>query len=123
MATDDLGKIISLPASGDLSEKQYYFAALSSGAAAVAGAGVDAIGILQNDADGATKTSSVATAGISKMVAGAAITIDDEIMVKSDGTGITATSTNYIVAYALEAASAAGDIISVLLRSSGVKAA
>lgn len=122
MATDDLGKVISLPASGDLSAKQYYFTALSSGAAAVAGAGVDAIGILQNDADGATKTSSVATAGISKMVAGAAITIDDEIMVKSDGTGITATSTNYIVAYALEAAAAADDIISVLLRSSGVKA-
>ena len=60
---------------------------------------------------------------VSKMVAGAAITIDGEVMVNSTGKGITATATNYIVAYALEAASADGDIISVLLRSSGVKAA
>ena len=123
MATYDLGKVISLTASGDLSPAQYKFAALSSGAAAVAGAGVDAIGILQNDADAATKTSSVAINGISKMVTGAIVAVDAEVMVKSDGTGITATATNYIVARALEASTAAGDIISVLLRSSGVKAA
>lgn len=122
MATDDIGKTISLPASGDLSAAQYKFIVTSSGKAAVAGAGASAVGVLQNDPDAVDRAATVAIEGIVKVVAGAAFSLDAEIMSDASGRAITATSTNMILGTALEAATAAGQIVKVLFQKNGVKA-
>lgn len=109
----------SVPANADLSSYQYRFVDInSSGKAALAAAGVGVDGILQNKPAAANRAASVAgTPGqISKMVAGAAITAGADISPDSVGRGVTATSGDVVAAKALEAASGAGVIISVLLK-------
>lgn len=54
---------------------------------------------------------------VCRLTAGEAITAGDLLMADAQGRGIDATSTNYVGAIALEAASAAGELIEVLVLS------
>lgn len=111
---------VSLEAGADLSAKQYFFVAVAAdGQVDPAGNGANADGVLQNDPDAAGKMADVAIAGISKVVAGAAITRGDKVASDAAGKAKTAVSTNRVLGLALAAAGADGDVIPVLLKLAG----
>lgn len=76
------------------------------------------IGVLQNKPTAATEAD-VNTAGVSKVVAGAAVTVGDLIMSDASGRAITyvAGAVNACLGQALETAGGAGTIIAVVLKS------
>lgn len=75
-------------------------------------------GVLQNQPlEG--QAADVGILGITKAVAGAAVTEGAALMTDTAGRLITATSTNHRVAYAIEAASGAGIIFTVVLAGIG----
>lgn len=122
----------SFTATADLSAKQYYLvdcdaATSTSGVTNVitpSAAGAAAIGVLQNK-PAAGQTAEVLLLGITKAVAGAAIAAGDLLMSDSTGRVITATAagafpaTHFIIGRALNAAAAAGVIVSVVLQFNG----
>ena len=71
-------------------------------------------GILQNT-PASGQAADVGIMGISKVVAGAAITAGANLMCDTAGRAVAQTSTNIIAAVALEAATAAGQIITVAI--------
>src|SRR6185437_1312613 len=73
-------------------------------------------GVLQNDPVSGG-VADVCVAGVSKVVAGAAITLGANLMSDTAGRAITATSavTNPVIGYALNQATAANQIISMLV--------
>lgn len=75
------------------------------------------IGILQNNPQQG-EAGSVMIQGVSKAIAAAGFQIGDQLMVNAAGAFLKATSTNYIVATALETA-AANDVTTVLLLRNG----
>jgi hypothetical protein len=110
---------VSLAAGADLSSWQYKIVKVSGTGVVTATAITDIpLGILQN-APASGKTAEVAVSGVSKVVAGAAITAGALVgiqvtngKVKSITAGTD--STQYVVGQALTAAAADGDIITVL---------
>lgn len=79
------------------------------------------IGVSQSGpATGPGQSLQVRTDGITKMIAGAAVSVDASLMIDSSGRAVTATAagaTNiYVIGKALTAATALGDTISVRLR-------
>ena len=110
---------VSFEAGEDLSAKQYRFVTLSSGKAIMPTAITDkCIGILQNNpVEG--ETALIMVYGVSKVSADAGITALDNVGTSTDGQGQKAVSTNLVFARALETASGANEIISVLLTPSG----
>lgn len=111
----------SMPAAGDLSANQYRFAVCnSSGQAALSGAGVSTIGVIQNnDADAANKAVALQKVGVSKVVAGAAVVAGVEVASDASGRAVTAATGNRVNGIALSGCSNAGEIISVALGASG----
>lgn len=107
---------ISLIADGDQSSNQYKFMkGDTTGVALQDGAGGVCIGVLQNDpTDG--KVATVGVFGVSKVVAGAAVSLWDNIQSDTAGRAVTASTEDYSQGIALEAATAAGEVIAVLLR-------
>src|ERR1019366_5064133 len=76
------------------------------------------IGIAQDqpDVDGdPINVRLLSTSGTARMVAAAAITLGDFVQSNGDGAVKTAVSTGYIIGRALVAATAAGDIIEVMV--------
>jgi hypothetical protein len=114
------GFSFTLPANADLSTSQYLAAVCTSGNAAVAGAGVDIVGIIQNKPTSG-KATTLVTNGVSKARAGAAVSVGAKLMTNGSGQLITATATNKGVGFALSAASAANEVISVLLKDLGTQ--
>jgi hypothetical protein len=110
---------ISLVADGDQSDNQYKFMkGDTTGVALQDGAGAACIGVLQNKpTDG--QIAEVGFSGVSKVAAGDAVSQWADV--QSDGTGraIAAATGDYIQGTALEAATAAGQIIAVLLVKGG----
>src|SRR5690348_7623622 len=101
-----------------------FLAVLVSGARTVAHdstGGSVIYGILQN-APKLGQAADVGVLGISKAMAGAAITAGAQLQSNSAGRVITATSTNHRFAIALEAATGAGQIISVLVNGANTTA-
>lgn len=104
---------------------------------ALAGAGARALGVLQNKPAGAGikpaagNTNSgfsdgvggtialVEAGGVSKVVTGAPITEGQSVAVDANGRAVSAATGNAIVGIAQEAASASGQVISVLLTDGG----
>lgn len=100
----------------DLSAAQFKAVKITAARAVnLANTGGEAIyGILQNKPT-AGQAADVGFVGVSKAVAGAAVNAGDYLMTDTSARMITATSTNHRVAQALEAASGAGQIITVML--------
>jgi hypothetical protein len=103
-------------ANADLSDYQYrYVKLLSTGKVDICGNGEVPIGILQNDPESGEQAT-VMLIGISKLVAHAAISINDKLGSQASGRAVAVTAdTNTYNAIALEAATAQDDIISALL--------
>src|SRR4051812_24809023 len=98
MAYDNNLATISVPASADLSALQYRAMTInSSGQIAATGAGVRSDGILQDKPGAAGRPGCLAISGVSKAVAGAAITNGALLMATTNGKLIAATSTNAVV--------------------------
>lgn len=107
----NLGTLVT---AADLSTKQFYAVKVdSAGKIAIAGAGENAIGILQNKPTSGL-TASVETLGVSKAKYGDTVTAGQNLMVKSDGTLIPHTGTNAVIAVAL-VSGVADDIATVIL--------
>lgn len=106
-------------ASADLSAKQFYGVKFgASGIALCATAGEVCDGVLQDKPESGD-VGNVMISGITKAVAGAAVTKGALVAVTAAGKFVTATATDYSVGRAMEAASADGDLIAVLLHSPG----
>jgi hypothetical protein len=84
-------------------------------------AGALALGVIQEDVDAAKVATGKVAAdvrilGISKVTAGAAVTLWAEVVTDTSGRAVNAaTSTHRVLGRALQSAAAAGDIIDVLL--------
>ena len=125
-------------AGADLSAAQFRFVKLNGTDLQVVQAtvaGEDVLGVQQTNPDTAGQPVTVMTAGVSKVVAGAAVAIDDLVTTDTVGRAIVATSGrtdtsdggaandpligSFVHGRALEAASGAGIIIAVLLDKMG----
>jgi len=116
MAVEQALKVISLLASADLSSYQYRFMKVdSNGKAALCGDGQWGIGVLQNDPAAADRAASIAVAGASKVEAGGTVTAGGAVASDANGRAVDAASGDYILGMALESATAAGQVVSVLL--------
>jgi hypothetical protein len=83
-------------------------------------AGALALGVIQEDVDAAKVATGKVVAdirllGISKVVAGAAVTLWAEVATDNQGRAINAATTHRVIGRALQSAAAAGDIIDVLM--------
>lgn len=118
MATNLEGRHISLVAAADLSGKQFYAIKIdTNGNAAVAAAGEAGIGILKNN-PASGQVASIQVDGISKARAGATIAAGAALASNASGLLVTATTGQYIVGFAKEAA-VVNDIFAVVLEPMG----
>lgn len=115
MAVGNTGEHLRIPglvAGADLSAKQYLLVRLASTAKTVlvAGAATGAlIGVLQNDPKSG-EAASVVCAGLTKSIAGGAISPGDLVTANSTGQCVaTTTANNKVVGKAVTAATTAGD--------------
>jgi len=144
MSWECRGLDIGGEAAGDISGSQYKGVKLDSSKkiAACDTAGEVIFGVLQNNPNAAGKSASIRTSGVTKMVAGAAVSaVMTELVVDNTGrcvaaanlevasgtTAVTSTAANggiltgsitpkKIIGVALETAGAANDVIAVLLK-------
>lgn len=127
---------VTRDAAADLSTKQFFIVKRSgAGQINVAAAGEQCYGVLQDKPNAAGRSGSVRVYGVTKVVAGAAITEGDPIASDAAGkakaavTGRTNTSDagaandaligSYVLGIALEPAAADGDVISMLITHAG----
>lgn len=111
----NVGQDTTIAASADLSAKQF---CVVTAAGAVAGAGVEGLGILQN-APTSGHAASVRYGGISKAIYGGSVAVGAELTADANGHLVTATTGNYVIAQALEAG-ASGETHSVALTHVGI---
>lgn len=121
MAQENLGKIITLEASADLSSSQFCFVTCNSTPqVALTGDGADASGVLQNKPSAAGRAADVMVgAGQTKVKSGAAITAGAWCASDASGRAVTAVSGDYVLGQALEAATAANQYVSFLFTPRG----
>lgn len=114
----------SLEAGSDLSASQYHFVSVAAdGQVDATGDGAMADGVLLNDPAAAGRPATVCVSGFVKVKAGAAITRGDYIASDASGKAVAATTTgDVILGTALEAATADGDIISIIFAPRGLVA-
>jgi hypothetical protein len=121
MASAQTGPLRGAPTTSDLSAKTGYAVVVAAGVLAIAGAEVVIDGVLVDDPkNGQTGTYQVRD--VVKGIAGAAITINANLMTDANGKFITATTGKPIVGKALEAAAADLNIIRVELGYRGLSA-
>ncbi len=123
MAFDEATRTITGIA-GSVIERNRFVAHATDGKYDHAGAGVLADGVSMEPADADLKAFSmgIKNGSVVKVEAGAAVTANADVTPDSVGRAVTSTSTDAICGKALEAASAAGDIIAVLFSYRGVTA-
>jgi hypothetical protein len=115
------GRNLSLEAAADLSGKQYYLVKVDGdGKAALAGAGENAVGVLQ-DKPASGAFGCVQVDGVSQVIAGEAINEGDLISATAAGKAQVAASGEFIVGRALTAAGADAEYFSMLVHSAGAK--
>lgn len=122
MATDmQMVSDVTFEAAADLSSKQFYFVKLTAANTInVCAAATDIpCGILQNKPSAAGRPAVVRMLGLSKVSADAAISAGALVGTSADGQADAKTAgtdtTNYVAGVALEAATAAGEIIKISL--------
>lgn len=117
MATEQILKGISVPASADLSGNQFYFVYVNtSGQLAIpASAHIDVDGVLQDKPNAAGRAGDMAVFGVCKVITASAVAVGDYVTNDNAGKGVTATSAQKAHGRALTASAGAGEIISVLL--------
>jgi hypothetical protein len=117
MAFQTPGFSFSLPASADLSASQHHFVEVdANGRVTISNAaGESVLGVLQNDPDAIDVAAAIMTNGISKVVAGAAVTVGALVQTNASGRAIAALSADFVVGRALEAAGGNGEVIPVHL--------
>ncbi len=114
MSYEEALKTISVEASTDLSANQYYMVDVdANGQLVLAGAGTKMIGVLQDKPAATGRVGAVGIDGVSKVSASAAIAAGARVASTAGGQAVTAVSGNYSLGEAMEAATAAGDIIAV----------
>lgn len=119
MAYEIPGFEFTLIAAADLSASQYRFVAVNAaGQAALAGAGVMAAGVLQNN-PALGHAAGIRALGISKVEAGAALAAGAPVTGDATSRAVTAVAGDHIHGIALMPATDAGEIIPVLLKGSG----
>lgn len=122
MATENLGKLLTVPAGSDLSAKQWYAMTVnSSGQLAVAAAGgANARGILQDKPNAAGRAGSLMIGtGLSMAVAGAAANVGDQGTTDPSGRMVTAVSGDTILGFFMEAPTAANQVVSFVWQKGG----
>lgn len=96
--------------------KQFYFVDITGPhQCGLAGAGLDAVGVLQNKPQKVGEAATVAIFGISMVVAGGVLAAGDNVSAKADGTAIKTTGTNVSLGRVIIGA-ASGELAAVLLR-------
>lgn len=122
MAYNDLAKCVSFEAGQDLSSKQFYFVSVSAdGQVDPTGDGAYAIGVNHSDVDAAGKAADVVISGKTKVVAGASTTRGGPVASDANGKAVDAASGDVILGEFLEAASADGDIVTILFHPRGAQ--
>lgn len=108
---------LSFKAAADLSTKQYYAMYISAANTVnTAGANAKVIGVLQNKPDAANETALVRVLGTTKVVAGEAIDRGKYVTATSAGLAEVAdAASEHVFGYTLEASTASGDVIEILL--------
>lgn len=118
----------ALLAGADLSSSQFLFVKMHTTANQVVKCATDAeiyLGVLQNEPASGSEAR-VMTTGVTKVVAGGAISVGDKIGTDTAGKAKTIETTtgadvgDYFGAVALESASAANEVIAILLGPSGL---
>lgn len=110
---------ITLEAGQDLSAKQFFCVSIAAdGQIDPSGDGALVDGILQNNPASAGEASTVAIAGISRVICGGSITRGDMLASDADGKAVVATTNEEIFGRALTAG-ANNQVIPVLLKLSG----
>lgn len=105
-------------AAADLSSFRYRFVVMSADYTVnIAGAGARALGVLQDNPAAAGRGALVCTDGTTKLVAGAAVAAGALLTSDATGRGVTAGGGTQYSAKALQAATAAGDLIEVQLEN------
>ena len=112
---------ISLVADEALVAHTFVTLSADAEAAYVAASTEDAIGVAIGAAD-AGKMVTVQIDGIAVVKAGAAISAGAAVTSADDGEAVTATAGDYQIGYAMQAATGAGEFISVLLKPAGIAA-
>lgn len=116
MAYEEALKCITVEAGGDLSSSQYLLMTInSSGQLAATGDGAKTDGVLQDKPAAAGRAASLGIEGVTKVRAGAAFTAGDDLAADSTGRAVTATTGDVIAGRALEDASGANVVVSMLL--------
>lgn len=101
-------------AAADLSAKQYFIVnANSSDRINIAGAGGQAVGVLQDDPAAAGRAACVAVSGVSKVVAGGTCTAGSFAASDSAGKAVNAASGDIAIGKFRSGTSTAGDIVSM----------
>lgn len=123
MATEKLSPydVISVEAGADLSAKQYFLTVFSAGKLALAGAGATVLGVL-TDKPTTGQYGTVAVKGLTKVVAGAAITQGVRIASDANGKAVAAGANTESFGIALQEAGADGEVIECLIDRQDVNA-
>ncbi len=133
MAYEQFGPYLAAPAGVDLSASQYLAVKLdANGNVVLAGAGEAALGILADDPKQGQQAT-VQVRDVAKWVAGAAFDVDTLLTPDANGRAVAATAASAdtgtgaitgskVLALALKAASAAGEIVPVLIVHAGLTA-
>lgn len=124
MATTENAVFETFEAGADISASQFRFVELASDGQVdpVGTAGGNAVGVLYNLPAAAGRAAQVAVTGRVKVVAGAAITRGAKVSSDNVGRAITAVSTHHVQGRAVQAATAAGEVIEVELGTNGILA-
>lgn len=117
-ATQQDPHYIGVPASGDLSTKQYYFMTITSGQLAVAGAGVRVAGVLDNKPNAANQPGTLQYNGVALVLSAGSITAGDPVASDAAGKAVAATGTAVTAGIALHDCSSA-EYVAVLLTPAG----
>jgi hypothetical protein len=125
MATEQPGFVITVPAAGDLSAKQFYFMELdSNGRVAACDANTDyTIGVLQNKPSAIGQAAEVMVSGISKVSGDADLAKGNLIGPSADGQAAAyafgSDTTKFIVGIVLEDNGAAAGLVTALISCVG----